>query len=255
MTITFLGTGTSQGVPVIACECEVCTSADRHDKRLRSSVLVEVDGKIIVIDSGPDFRYQMLRAGVKHLDAVLFTHEHKDHIAGLDDIRAFNYTQQSNMDVYATTRVQEALKREFAYVFAEYKYPGIPRLNLHTINSDTFNVGPVEVTPIQVLHYKLPVLGFRIKDFTYITDAKTISVAEIEKIKGSRILVINALQKETHISHFTLSEAIDFARLIGAETTYFTHISHRLGRHEDITKELPPGIKLAYDGLKLESQN
>jgi phosphoribosyl 1,2-cyclic phosphate phosphodiesterase len=252
VTITFLGTGTSQGVPVIACECAVCTSANGHDKRLRSSVLVETEGKVMVIDSGPDFRYQMLRAGVKHLDAVLFTHEHKDHIAGLDDIRAFNYTQQSPMEVYATNRVQEALKREFSYVFAEYKYPGIPQLNLHTIGTEKFHIGPVEVTPIQVLHYKLPVLGFRIKDFTYITDAKTIAPAEIEKIKGSRILVINALQKQAHISHFTLNEAIDFAQHIGAETTYFTHISHRLGRHEDITKDLPPGIQLAYDGLKIE---
>lgn len=252
MIITFLGTGTSQGVPVIACECAVCTSADKHDKRLRSSVLIEVDGTVMVIDSGPDFRYQMLRAQVKHLDAVLFTHEHEDHIAGLDDIRAFNFTQQSPMEVYATNHVQEALKREFSYVFAQYKYPGIPQLNLHTIGNSPFRVGSVEVIPISVLHYKLPVLGFRVEDFTYITDAKTIAATEIEKIKGSRILVVNALQKEAHISHFTLAEAIAFAKKIGAEKTYFTHISHRLGKHDDISKELPPSVELAYDGLKIE---
>ena len=251
MTITFLGTGTSQGVPVIACECEVCTSTDKHDKRLRTSVLIETDGKVIAIDSGPDFRYQMLRAGVKHLDAVVFTHEHKDHTAGLDDIRAFNFVQQAPMDIYAVPRVQESLKREFSYIFAAYKYPGIPQLNMHTVDLDPFFIGPVEVTPIEVMHYRLPVLGFRIKDFTYITDAKTIAPAEMEKIKGSRVLVINALQREPHISHFTLDEAIALAKQIGAQTTYFTHISHRLGKHADVSAELPKGIALAYDGLKI----
>nr|WP_249665324.1 MBL fold metallo-hydrolase [Mucilaginibacter sp. Bleaf8] len=214
--------------------------------------MIEAEGKTIVIDSGPDFRYQMLREGVKHLDAVVFTHEHKDHTAGLDDIRAFNYFQQEAMNVYAVPRVQESLKREFAYIFAEYKYPGIPELNLHTIGLEPFNIGPVKLTPIEVLHYKLPVLGFRIKDFTYVTDAKTISPKEKEKIKGTKVLVINALQKESHISHFTLGEAIAFAHEIDAETTYLTHISHRLGKHADVCKELPPNIKLAYDGLKLE---
>ena len=252
MIITFLGTGTSQGVPIIACGCEVCTSTDHHDKRLRTSVLLETDGKVISIDSGPDFRYQMLRAGVKHLDAVVFTHEHKDHIAGLDDVRAFNYFQQEAMDVYASPRVQDALKREFSYIFADYKYPGIPQLNLHTIADEPFWVGPVKFTPINVLHYRLPVLGFRVKDFTYITDAKTISPAEMEKVKGSKILVINALQKEPHISHFTLNEAITLAQQIGAEKTYLTHISHRLGKHADVSLELPEGIELAYDGLRVE---
>jgi phosphoribosyl 1,2-cyclic phosphate phosphodiesterase len=252
VTITFLGTGTSQGVPVIGCDCEVCTSADKHDKRLRTSIMVEAQGKIIVIDTGPDFRYQMLRAGVKHLDAVVFTHEHKDHTAGLDDIRAFNYLQQEPMDVYAVPRVQASLKKEFSYIFAEYQYPGIPKINLHNIGTEPFNIGPVKFTPIEVLHYRLPVLGFRIHDFTYITDAKTIAESEIEKIIGSKVLVINALQREPHISHFTLNEAIAFARRIGAETTYFTHISHRLGKHADVSLQLPPGIKLAYDGLKLE---
>lgn len=251
MTITFLGTGTSQGVPVIACSCEVCTSADSRDKRLRSSILVESDSTTVVIDSGPDFRYQMLRANVQKLDALVFTHEHKDHVAGMDDIRAFNYKQQSPLDIYADARVQATLKREFPYVFDEHKYPGIPRVNLNTIGTEPFVVGDIRLTPIEVMHYRLPVLGFRINDFTYITDAKTIAEGEKQKLKGSKILVLNALQKQEHISHFTFQEAIDYAQEIGAKTTYFTHISHRLGKHVDVSAELPPGIELAYDGLKL----
>jgi phosphoribosyl 1,2-cyclic phosphate phosphodiesterase len=251
VTITFLGTGTSQGVPVIACNCEVCTSADTRDNRLRTSILIEGEGKVIAIDSGPDFRYQMLRAKVQRLDAIVFTHEHKDHIAGLDDIRAFNYRQNGPVDVYADERVQTALKREFYYIFEEFKYPGIPQLNLHTIGLEPFNIGNVHFIPIEVMHYKLPVLGFRINDFTYITDAKTVSETERQKIKGSKILVINALQMQNHISHFTFDEAIAFAEEMGAEKTYLTHISHRLGKHEDILKLLPPNIEPAYDGLKL----
>jgi len=193
----------------------------------------------------------MLRANVQKLDALVFTHEHKDHVAGMDDIRAFNYKQQAPMDIYAETRVQNTLKREFPYVFDEHKYPGIPQVNLHTINTEPFAVGDIRFTPIEVMHYRLPVLGFRINDFTYITDAKTIADKEKEKLKGTKILVLNALQKQEHISHFTFQEAIDFALEIGAEMTYFTHISHRLGKHADVAAELPPGIELAYDGLKL----
>lgn len=252
MIITFLGTGTSQGVPVIACDCEVCTSTDKHDKRLRTSIMIEAEGKVVVIDSGPDFRYQMLRANVKHLDAVVFTHEHKDHIAGLDDIRAFNFKQHKAMDVYASERVQEALKREFHYIFSDYKYPGIPEINLHTISKNhSFNIGNLNFVPIEVMHYKLPVLGFRIKDFTYITDAKTIKPAEVDKIRGTKVLVINALQFQNHISHFTYDEAVAFAKEIGAGQTYFTHISHRLGKHAEVSAGLPPDIFLAYDCLKL----
>ncbi|MFA6946112.1 MAG: MBL fold metallo-hydrolase [Pedobacter sp.] len=252
MRIIFLGTGTSQGVPVIACECAVCTSQDRHDKRLRVSVLIEDRGKSIVIDSGPDFRYQMLRAEVKELDAILFTHEHKDHVAGLDDVRAFNHKQQSEIDIYAHTRVQDALKKEFHYVFSGNNYPGIPRLKLNTIeDGSTFEVCGIPVIPISVMHFKLPVFGFRIGGFTYITDAKTISEEEKFKIKGSEILVINALQKEKHISHFTLDEALEFAADIGAEKTYLTHISHNLGTYHNVSKELPEGVFLAYDGLEL----
>ncbi|WP_304064958.1 MBL fold metallo-hydrolase [Pedobacter glucosidilyticus] len=251
MKVTFLGTGTSQGVPVIACNCEVCTSLNAYDKRLRSSILITSDETTLVIDSGPDFRYQMLRNQIQHLDAVVFTHEHKDHIAGMDDIRAFNYKQQSAMEIYATEQVQNALKREFYYVFSDFKYPGVPLVNLNTIHDETFMVGDIALLPIEVMHYKLPVKGFRIKDFTYITDAKTVAEEEITKIKGSKILVINALQKERHISHFTLDEAIAFAELIGAEETYFTHISHRLGLHDEVSSSLPKGIKLAYDGLSI----
>ncbi|MFD0767062.1 MBL fold metallo-hydrolase [Mucilaginibacter lutimaris] len=252
MTITFLGTGTSQGVPVIACTCPVCLSTDKHDKRLRTSILIEGEEKVIVIDSGPDFRYQMLREKVMHLDAIVFTHEHKDHVAGMDDIRAFNYKQQAPVDIYADERVQTALRREFPYIFDNKGYPGIPQVNLHTVTLAPFNIGDVHFTPIEVMHYRLPVKGYRIKDFTYITDAKTLSEVEKDKIRGTKILVINALQKEKHISHFTLAEAIAFAREIGADKTYLTHISHRLGKHADVSKELPEGIELAYDGLKLK---
>ncbi|RKD14521.1 MBL fold metallo-hydrolase [Pelobium manganitolerans] len=253
MKITFLGTGTSQGVPVIACGCEVCQSANPRDKRLRSSILISSDEKNVIIDTGPDFRQQMLRYNVQHLDAVVFTHAHKDHVAGLDDIRAFNFKQKAAMDIYATPEVEESLKREFYYIFSEFKYPGIPQINIHHIGNKDFEIGDLHFTPIEVMHYKLPVLGFRVKDFTYITDAKTVSDAEFEKIKGTKILVINALQKEAHISHFTFDEAIAFAQKVGASQTYFTHISHRLGRHEDVSKELPAGINLAYDGLVVSS--
>ena len=251
MKVTFLGSGTSQGIPVIACSCAVCTSADTHDKRLRSSILLQVDDKNIVIDSGPDFRYQMLRAGVTHLDALVFTHEHKDHTAGLDDIRAFNYKQGEAINVYAHKRVQDALKKEFSYIFAHHKYPGIPQLDLFEIGHHPFEVAGVPFIPIEVMHFQLPVLGFRIADFTYITDAKTVSEVEKAKIKGTKVLVINALQQEKHISHFTLEEAVAFAQEIGAEKTYFTHISHRLGTHQKISELLPAGVELAYDGLCL----
>ncbi len=251
MIITFLGTGTSQGVPVIACDCPVCLSTDKHDKRLRSSIMIESEDKVVVIDSGPDFRYQMLREKVTHLDAIVFTHEHKDHIAGMDDIRAFNYKQNAPIDIYATERVQEALKREFAYIFAKDKYPGIPQVDMHTIELEPFDIGSLNFIPVEVLHYKLPVLGFRIGDFTYITDAKTVADVELKKIRGTKTLVINALQTESHISHFTLNEAIEFAKQTGAEQTYLTHISHRLGFHKEVSELLPKGIELAYDGLKL----
>ncbi|MBC6110810.1 MBL fold metallo-hydrolase [Pedobacter fastidiosus] len=253
MKITFLGTGTSQGVPVIACNCEVCRSTNKKDKRLRTSILIETDDKTIVVDSGPDFRYQLLREEVKDLDAVLFTHEHKDHIAGLDDIRPFNYLLHKVIDVYATERVQTALKREFYYIFAETKYHGLPQINLHTVNNgEDFKIGERTITPIEIMHHLLPITGYRINDFTYITDAKTISDVTFNKIKGTKVLVINALQREPHISHFTLNEAINFANKVGAEVTYLTHISHNLGLHDVVESELPSHIRLAYDGLNIE---
>lgn len=251
LKITILGTGTSQGIPVITCTCAVCRSEDARDKRLRVSVLLETPDKTIVIDSGPDFRYQMLRAGVSDLDAIIYTHEHKDHVAGLDDIRPFNYLLQKNIDIYATPRVQEALKKEFSYIFAEKLYPGVPKINVHTLTGDDFSIGNIRIVPLDILHYKLPILGYRIGDFTYITDAKTVPAATMEKIKGTKLLVVNALQHEEHISHFTFGEAIAFAKEVGAEMTYFTHISHNLGKHADVEQELPPNIRLAYDGLQL----
>nr|WP_199082740.1 MBL fold metallo-hydrolase [Pedobacter sp. ASV19] len=252
MKVTFLGTGTSQGIPVISCGCEVCLSDDYRDKRLRTSVLLETDDKTIVIDSGPDFRYQMLRAGVKDLDAIIYTHEHKDHIAGLDDIRPFNYLVKKNIDIYATIRVEQALRREFSYIFSEIQYPGLPQINLHEISADhSFNIGKTLIEPIEIMHYKLPILGYRINDFTYITDAKTISEEAVEKIRGTKILVINALQIADHISHFNLEEAVTFAKKINAEVTYLTHISHNLGLHNEVEKVLPDNIRLAYDGLTL----
>lgn len=252
MKITFLGTGTSQGVPVIACNCAVCLSKNPKDNRLRSSILIESDTTTIIVDTGPDFRYQMLRNHTQKLDAIIFTHPHKDHIAGMDDVRAFNYKQKSAMEVFATEATQESLRREFYYIFSDFKYPGIPLINFNTIALDRFTVGDITLQPIEVFHYKMPVLGFRVKDFTYITDAKTITDTEFEKIKGTKILVINALQIEKHISHFTLEEAIAFAKKVNAEQTYFTHISHKLGKHKDVSEELGSNIALSFDGLSFD---
>ncbi len=252
MTISFLGTGTSQGVPVIGCDCEVCRSLDFRDKRLRVSVHVQVGETSLVIDTGPDFRQQVLRERIRRLDAVLMTHEHKDHTAGLDDVRAYNFRQQREMPVYAHPRVQEALRREFSYAFAEKKYPGVPRIQFKTIGNEPFEAEGIPVIPIEVLHHHLPVLGFRLGDFTYITDANFIAEAELEKIRGSRVLVLNALQKETHISHFTLEQALELVEKIRPERAYFTHLSHRMGRHAAVEAELPPHVRLAYDGLKVE---
>jgi phosphoribosyl 1,2-cyclic phosphate phosphodiesterase len=253
LRVTFLGTGTSQGIPVIACPCEVCHSSDLKDKRFRTSAMVEIETQTIVIDSGPDFRQQMLREDVRKVDAILLTHAHKDHTAGLDDVRAFNYFLKRPMDVYATPGVQQALRTEYFYAFdKKNNYPGIPQINLKTVGLKPFLIESIVVTPIEVFHHKLPVLGYRIGDFTYITDANLIHEEEREKINGSRILVLNALRKEKHISHFSLDEAVELAKQIGAEQTYFTHISHQLGLHEEVSKSLPEGMYLAYDGLKLD---
>ncbi|MDP2386185.1 MAG: MBL fold metallo-hydrolase [Bacteroidota bacterium] len=252
MKITFLGTGTSQGVPIIACECAVCKSLDPKDKRLRSSVLIEDKGSVFVIDAGPDFRQQLLRENVKKLDAVIFTHEHKDHIAGLDEVRAFNYLYKKPVDIWATKSVEKAIRTEFAYIFSETKYPGIPEINLHEIADEKFQINETQFEPINVIHYRMPVKAYRINDFAYITDANYISDEEKKKLKGLKVLVLNALRREKHISHFTLQEAIELSNELGAEKTYFTHISHQLGLHREVAYELPDHIELAYDGLDIE---
>lgn len=249
--VTFLGTGTSTGVPMIACNCEVCTSTDEKDKRLRSSILVESANTAFVIDTTPDFRTQMLREHVQKLDAVLYTHPHKDHIAGLDDVKAFCYFSGKPMEVYANEITEEALRREFMYIFAEHKYPGIPEINLNTIDLAPFLIGDIPVIPVMVWHYKLPVYGYRIGKFTYITDANRIDDSEKQKIIGSDTMVVNALRHKEHMSHFTLGEAIDLAIELKIPHAWFTHISHQLGRHSVIDSDLPANIKLAYDGLQL----
>jgi phosphoribosyl 1,2-cyclic phosphate phosphodiesterase len=249
LQITFLGTGTSSGVPMIGCECEVCTSVNKKDNRLRSSILVQSATTALVVDTGPDFRYQMLRTKTKHLDAVLFTHPHKDHLAGLDDIKAFNFFTKKPMQLYANSLTEEALRRDFYYAFSEFKYPGVPEIELNQIDLTPFIVGDIPVTPILVWHLKMPVYGYRFGNFTYITDANRIDNEEKEKIKGSKILVLNALRKQKHIAHFTLDEATDMAKELQASEAYFTHISHQLGLHDVIEKELPAGIHLSYDGL------
>lgn len=251
LTITFLGTGTSTGVPMVGCGCEVCVSTDKKDKRLRSSILVQSPTTTLVVDTGPDFRYQMLRCNVKKLDAVLFTHPHKDHLAGLDDIRAFNYFMKRPIDLYADSLTEEAVRRDFYYAFADTKYPGIPELNLNTITLEPFIVGDIPVIPVLVWHLKMPVLGFRFGKFTYITDANRIDETEKDKIRGSETLVLNALRKQKHISHFTLEEAVEMVMELQVPNAYFTHISHQLGLHQAIESELPHGMHLAYDGLVL----
>lgn len=250
--VTFLGTGTSQGVPMIGCTCVVCQSSDTKDKRLRSSLLITINGKNYTIDTGPDFRYQMLRENVTDLDGILFTHEHKDHTAGLDDIRPFNYLRKKNMDIYCDELVEKALKRDFYYAF-ENSYPGVPQINLHTINKNQsfYLQEDIEVIPIEVMHYKLPVLGFRIANFTYITDCKTISEQELEKVKGTEVLVINALREEEHVSHLNLTQALELIEKIQPKQAYLTHISHHLGTYEAILNKVPENVKPAHDGLTL----
>ena len=249
--VTFLGTGTSIGVPVITCDCPVCVSTDQRDKRMRTSAMIEVNGLTFVIDCGPDFRQQMLRQQVMNLDAVVFTHEHRDHIAGLDDVRAFNYVLNKKIDIYGTPRVMEAIRIEFPYIFSESRYFGAPQLTIHPIDENPFTIMGVEFTPIQVLHEKLPVLGFRVGDFTYITDASYISEQELEKIKGSRVIVLNALRNSKHVSHFSVPEAVETLKKLQPEAAYLTHLSHFVGLHEEVNKKLPDFVRLAYDGLEV----
>lgn len=254
MKVTFLGTGTSQGVPIIGCDCPTCQSTDSKDKRLRCAIMVTLDnGKNIVVDTGPDFRQQMLRANVKDVEAILITHEHNDHVIGIDDVRPINFKQNKDMTVYAVERVINELKDRFKYVFASNPYPGVPRLHLIPMHkSQPFEVAGQHIIPIEVMHYKLPVIGFRFNDFTYLTDIKTISDEELEKVKGTKILVLGALRRRRHLSHMNIKEAIELSQRINPEITYFTHMSHDLGRHEEVIKTLPRNITLAYDGLQLE---
>lgn len=250
--VTFLGTGTSSGVPMIGCDCEVCTSANPKDKRLRSSIMVQTKDTTVVVDTTPDFRYQMLRLGVKNIDAIIFTHPHKDHIAGLDDVRAFNFHTKKPMEVYANYLTEEALRRDFYYAFSDTKYPGIPEININTISNEPFAINDLIIEPILVWHLKMPVLGFRFGPFTYITDANRIEDDEKEKVKGSKAMVVNALRKKEHISHYNLDEAVALVQELQVPNAYFTHISHQLGLHDAIENELPTGIHLSYDGLMLE---
>lgn len=256
MRLTFLGTGTSQGIPVIGCTCEVCTSNNLKDKRLRTSAMVEIDEKVFVIDTGPDFRQQMLRENPGSLDAVIYTHEHKDHVAGMDDIRPFNYQSGKALDIYASKQVIAALKREFHYVFNHHKYPGVPEIIIHEISGDAdFEIDGVNISPIKLMHYKLPVLGFRIGKMAYITDASYIAEEEKAKLKNLDVLVLNALRKQKHISHFNLEEAIELSKELKPKQTYLTHISHLMGKHGDVSKELPPNVFIAYDSLQVEIEN
>lgn len=249
---TFLGTGTSQGVPVVACDCEVCQSNNPKDKRLRSSLLLEINGQNFVIDAGPDFRQQMLREQVKSLRAILLTHEHVDHMFGLDDIRSYNWIQKNPMEIYAEERVQEAIRRIFNYVFAEHKYPGIPKMQLRDVNNSLFAIDGVEFLPIRCWHHKLPVYGYRVGDLTYITDTNFIDDKELEKIKGTKLLLVNCLRKEKHLSHFNLDEALALVEKVQPEKTYLTHISHAFGKYKEVQNELPKNVFMAYDGLQLE---
>lgn len=252
MTFTFLGTGTSQGVPIIGCRCKVCQSTDPKDKRLRVSGLLEIGEKTLVIDCGPDFRQQMLRENVTDVDAILITHEHNDHIIGLDDVRPLNFLHKKDMSVYALPRVQKELKERFAYIFAEHKYPGAPMVKLHNLEAGKkITIANIDVEPVEVMHGNLPILGFRIADFAYLTDVKTIAKPEMERLKGLDTIVLSALHHTEHHSHSTLEQAVELAHRISAKHTYFIHFSHSLGLHERIEKTLPDNMFLAYDKLKI----
>ena len=251
MIITFLGTGTSQGVPVIACTCEVCQSLDFRDKRTRTSLHVLKDDISLNIDVGPDFRTQMLREKIQSLDAVLLTHEHKDHTAGLDDVRSFNFKQKSDMPLYGRPKVLEQIQREFGYIFSAKKYPGVPKIQLEPISNNPFKIANVTIEPVEVMHYKLPVYGFKIDNMAYITDANLIDEQEQKKLQQLDVLVLNALQIEQHISHFTLAEALELIEKLKPKKAYLTHISHNLGLTKEVSQTLPDHVMLAYDGLKV----
>jgi len=250
LNITILGSGTSTGVPLIGCDCKVCTSKDPRDSRLRTSIKIQSDNTAVVIDTTPDFRYQMLRTNTTHLEAVVFTHHHRDHYAGLDNIRPFNFHSNKPMQIYANEITQVAIKRDFYYAFEKNKDAGLPEMMLHTIHKDPFKVGDLLFKPIQVMHRELPVLGFRIGDFSYVTDLNYISDQEKEKIKGSKVLILSALRPEPHPTHFTLNESIALATELEIPQVYFTHFSHQIGLQAELEPQLPSFIKMAYDGLQ-----
>jgi phosphoribosyl 1,2-cyclic phosphate phosphodiesterase len=252
MQVTFLGTGTSGGVPLIGCQCEVCKSNDPRDKRLRTSILIQTSSQTIAVDCGPDFRQQMLREDVRNLDAILMTHQHKDHTGGLDDIRSFNFINKKPIDIYCDYATELGIKDQYSYVFSETDYPYLPKMKFHRVTDVKFSIGSLEVLPIEVMHATMPVKGYRFNDFTYITDAKTIDIKEREKIKGTKILVVNALRYENHYSHFTIDEAIELVNYIQPEQAYFIHMSHQFGLHEAMQSKMPKGIQIAYDGLKIK---
>ena len=249
--LEFLGTGTSQGVPMIGCGCEVCTSSDERDRRLRSSVLVDYCEKRFLVDAGPDFRQQMLRAGVSHVDAILLTHNHKDHTGGLDDIRAFNYLEKAATQIYCEKYVEDSLRKEYSYAFAENKYPGAPDWDVHIIDEKPFSIDGVEIVPIRGKHFNLPVLGYRFGDIAYCTDMNRIPEEEFAKLEGLEHFVINCVRRGRHISHFSLEGALAVAGKVGARHTWLTHLSHQLPRHEELLAELPKGVQPAYDGLTI----
>lgn len=252
MKITFLGTGTSQGIPVIGCKCDACISTDPRDNRLRVSIQIETEGKTIVIDVGPDFRQQMLRAKTEQIDAILITHEHSDHVAGLDDIRPFNFRYETDMPIYLTKRVAKDLKQRFSYIF-ESNYPGLPKIQQQLISKESsFVAADIPIVPIEIFHGELPILGFRIGDFAYLTDFKTIAPSEEIKLKGVQTLVISALQHHAHHSHSTLTESVDFIEKLGIPKAYLTHLSHKMGTHAATEQLLPQNIRIAYDQLVIE---
>ncbi len=252
MKITFLGTGTSTGVPVVACKCDVCASDNPQDKRYRSSVMLTRRNSNIIIDCGPDFRMQMLKHKVEDIDAVVFTHAHRDHIAGLDDIRAFNFILNKSIDIYGSKVTLKAIKVQFPYIFMPGRYKGAPQLILHPITDKPFGIGEFDFIPVEVMHQEMKVFGYRIADFTYITDANYISPAELDKVRGSKVLVINALRISRHATHFSLAEALEIIAELKPEVAFLTHISHFLGKSEEIEPSLPKGVHLAYDGLQIE---
>ena len=252
MIVTVLGSGTSQGVPVIGCQCPVCRSNDPRDKRLRTSILIETDEVTVVVDAGPDFRQQMLREHVTKLDAVLITHEHKDHIGGMDDLRPYIFMSKKAMPIYVDDTALPEIKREYSYAFAEHPYPGVPTYDIHRLDETPFDLGDLHIVPIKLKHYTLTCYAFRIGDFAYVTDLSEISEEAITKLKDVKYLIIEALQKKKHYSHITLDEAIAIAQRVGAKKTWFTHCSHSMGLAADINRELPEGMMLAYDGLKIK---